>query len=109
MAEHSSIRHVSPRKRSRRPQNDAVGEAALPPIVERPDGFYWLADGDLGEFGPFETYETARADRDAVSEEALTPAEALEEAERDLGMVGWNDAQTGEPAEGSSPPHLPPE
>lgn len=109
MAAHSSIRHLSPRKHSRRPQNDAAGEAALPPIVERPDGFYWLADGDLGEFGPFETYEMARADRDAVSEEALTPAEALEEAERDLGMAGWNDAQTGEPVEGASPPRLPPE
>jgi hypothetical protein len=53
MAAHSSIRHVSPRKRSRRPQNDAAGEAVLPPIVERPDGFYWIAEGDLGEFGPF--------------------------------------------------------
>jgi hypothetical protein len=61
-----------------------------------------------GRIRAFRTYEIARADRDAVSEEALTPAEALVEAERNLGMAGWNDVQTGEPAEGASP-HLPPE
>ena len=77
-----------------------------PAIVDHPDGYYWVARGGLGEFGPFATYESALADRDAMTEESIAPGEALQEAERDLGVAGWIDAETGEPAEGASPPHL---
>jgi hypothetical protein len=38
--------------------------------------------------------------------ESLAPAESLEEAESELGMNEWIDPETGEPAEGQSPPHL---
>ena len=38
--------------------------------------------------------------------ETLAPAESLEEAESELGMNDWIDPETGEPAEGQSPPHL---
>lgn len=106
MTRHSSSQHVSPRKRVRRPQNDAAFEALPPAIAEHPDGYYWIAEGGLGEFGPFETYELAQADRDAVGDEAVAPGDALQQAEREIGVAAWIDAETGEPAEGASPPHL---
>jgi len=80
--------------------------AAMPAIAERPDGYYWQALDGHQEFGPFETYELARADRDALSEETLTPGETLHEAEQEIGIADWIDAETGEQAEGESPPHL---
>ena len=91
----------------RAPGNEDSGpDSGLGQIVERPDGYYWQEpDGDQ-EFGPFESYELARADRDAVGEELLGNGETLHEAERDIGINEWLDAETGEPAEGQSPPHL---
>ena len=81
-------------------------EAPSGAIVERPDGYYWQAPEGQGEFGPFETYELARGRRDSAGEEQLEPGEALHEAERDIGINEWMDVETGEPAEGQSPPHL---
>jgi hypothetical protein len=77
-----------------------------PPIVSHPDGWYWIAPDGHQQFGPFETYEHARADRDAWDEEAPTPGATLQEAEEEIGIASWIDPQTGEPAEGTSPPHL---
>jgi hypothetical protein len=75
-------------------------------IVERPDGYYWLGpDGDA-EFGPFENRLAARTDRDRFSEEAPDEGETVQEAEREIGVNDWIDAETGAPAEGQSPPHL---
>ena len=73
-------------------------------ILERPDGYYWQSSA-LAEVGPFETYELACADRDAVGDEVNGRSETLQ-AERDIGINDWLDAETGEPAEGQSPPHL---
>lgn len=78
-------------------------------IVQRPDGYYWQAQDGHQEFGPFETYELAQANRDAVSEEALAPVETLQEAAHEIGISDWIDPETGAPAEGESPPHLPEE
>ena len=75
-------------------------------IVERPDGYYWLAPDGQAEFGPFENYELARSDRDAVGDELLKGGEMLRQAEREIGINEWIDVETGEPAEGQSPPHL---
>lgn len=75
-------------------------------ILERPDGFYWKAPDGPEEFGPFESFELARADRDANADEPPEGGQALQEAERDIGINEWIDAETGEPAEGESPPHL---
>ena len=74
------------------------------PVLERPDGFYWQAPG-LAEVGPFETYELACASRDAVGDEVMGRSETLQ-AERDIGINDWLDAETGAPAEGQSPPRL---
>jgi hypothetical protein len=95
---------------------DAPPLAALEPaeardrIIERPDGFHWIAPDGHQEFGPFETVEQAMADMiDAADEGAPEPGETLQEAESEIGMADWIDPQTGEPAEGSCPPHLEPE
>lgn len=93
------------KKKAAAPQASQTPEAVAPPIVEHPDGYYWSLDGDE-EFGPCETYELAEAARDAVGDEAVAPGDALMEAEREIGIADWIDAETGEPAQGQSPPHL---
>jgi len=75
-------------------------------VVERPDGWYWAAPDGHQEFGPFDSRAGARADRDRYSEEALSEGETVQEAEREIGIADWIDAETGQPAEGQSPPHL---
>lgn len=76
------------------------------PVVGRPDGYYWEAPDGRQAFGPFETYELACADRDRYDEERPAPGESLQQAESEIGIADWIDAETGEPAEGQSPPHL---
>lgn len=76
------------------------------PITNRADGYYWLAPDGRQEFGPFESYELARADRDGFDDAAWSPGETLREAEDEIGMGAWIDPETGEPAQGQSPPHL---
>lgn len=76
-------------------------------IVQRPDGYHWIALDGRQEFGPFETLEQATADMlDAADESALQPGESLQEAESEIGIAEWIDPETGEPAEGPCPPHL---
>jgi hypothetical protein len=76
-------------------------------VVHRPDGFHWIAPDGRQEFGPFETLEQALADMvDAADENAPEPGEALQDAESEIGIADWIDPETGEPAEGPSPPHL---
>ncbi len=101
---------MSPRKpHPPRVPTRAQAPAPAPAIVERPDGYYWIGDGHLGEFGPFESYELARADRDAGSEQALAPTDTLQGVEQQTGVADWIDAQTGEPSEDGPATHLPPE
>jgi hypothetical protein len=76
------------------------------PIVERPDGYYWTAPDGRQDFGPFESYELARLDRDQFDEEAPHPGESLSEAQSEIGVGQWIDPEIGGPAEGASPPHL---
>lgn len=38
--------------------------------------------------------------------ESPEPAETLREAEEEIGINEWLDPDTGEPAEGQSPPHI---
>jgi len=78
----------------------------LGPIHERPDGYYWTTPDGHREFGPFASYELARLDRDSLDDSATEPGETLDEAEDELGIGKWIDPETGEPAEGASPPHL---
>ena len=76
-------------------------------IIERPDGYHWIAADGKQEFGPFGSRELALADMiDGAEEQAPQPGETLQEAESEIGIAEWIDPETGEPAEGSCPPHL---
>lgn len=75
-------------------------------IVTRPDGYHWIALDGKREFGPFESLALAQADMEAADEFASVPGESLQEAESEIGIADWIDPDTGEPAEGQSPPHL---
>ena len=85
------------------PAHTPADDAAF---VEHPDGWYWIAPDGHQQFGPFASRLAAGADRDRVSEESVDEAESLREAEFEIGIADWIDAETGEPAEGQSPPHL---
>jgi hypothetical protein len=88
----------------------AASERLVRRIVQRPDGYHWIAPDGHQEFGPFETLELAMADMiDGADEHAPQPGETLQEAESEIGIADWIDPETGEPAEGSCPPHLEPE
>ena len=80
--------------------------SADPLLLQRPDGVYWQAVEGEEAFGPFETYELARADFLRGDEERPTPGEGVDEAESELGLNTWVDEETGQVAEGQSPPHL---
>ena len=75
-------------------------------ICGRPDGWYWAAPDGHQEFGPFASRDLARVDRDRFDEQGLEATETVQEAEREIGVADWIDAETGEPAEGQSPPHF---
>ena len=75
-------------------------------VVERADGFHWLAMDGRQEFGPFETQALALADMAAAGERDASPLTTLHEVEREIGIADWIDPETGEPAEGSCPPRL---
>jgi hypothetical protein len=68
-------------------------------VIEHPDGFYWLADDDRAEVGPFATFEQAFADMQAAGGSEIAPDEELAELESEIGMTDWIDPDTGQPAE----------
>lgn len=80
--------------------------SADPQLFQRPDGVYWQAVDGKEAFGPFETYELARADFLRGDEERPAPGETVDEVESELGLNTWVDEETGQVAEGQSPPHL---
>lgn len=73
-------------------------------IIERPDGFYWQSTEDGEEFGPCATLTEAAADMEGADAN-YEVGESLEEAESEIGIADWIDAETGAPAE-ESVPHL---
>lgn len=75
-------------------------------IMARPDGYYWRAPDGKQEFGPFASVEDALADMQSSDEDSPVPGETLQEAESELGISDWIDPETGEPAEGLSPPRI---
>lgn len=79
------------------PETSARNEAAR--VVERPDGFYWQSRDTGREYGPFATLREAVQDMELAAEDALEEGETLAEAEDEIGISGWIDPDTGEPAE----------
>ncbi|MGA9664862.1 MAG: hypothetical protein WBQ69_00240 [Gallionella sp.] len=74
-------------------------------VIERPDGFYWQDEITDKFFGPFPTLLEAIQDMQGQSDSDFEEGESLEDAEAEIGISGWIDPETGEPAEGLSP-HL---
>ncbi len=72
-------------------------------ITERPNGFFWQAKEGGPEYGPFATLDEAVQDMQYNSESLFEPGETLEEAESEIGISGWVDPDTGEPAEEQRP------
>ncbi len=78
---------------------DSVAPFVAARIIERPDGFFWL-EPDSGEmFGPFDSLAQAVEDMEYNAESNFEPDETVEEAEQELGLATWVDADTGELAE----------
>ena len=96
---------ASRKKTALRPAAAPVIDGASPDVVERPDDDCSNAPDGLPGSGPFESYELAQADRDAVGDEALAPGETLQKTVREIGGDDWIDAETGGPAD-DEPPHL---
>lgn len=89
------------------PDDTPASDSGDERIVSRPDGYHWLAADGRQEFGPYETIEEARAEMNASADDLDTTAgETLFEAESEIGIADWIDPDTGDPAEGQSPPHL---
>ena len=101
-------KNSKPRKQPQLPDEPREEEEqqaeALPRghVLERPDGFYWEADGEL--HGPFPTIAEAEADllSGGGAADAADPG-ALQETESELGINEWIDPDTGGPAEDSVP------
>ena len=72
-------------------------------ILERPDGFYWQDKADGRDYGPFATLIEAVMDMQAADESELAPEETVDEAESEIGIAGYRDAESGELAEEERP------
>ena len=72
-------------------------------IVERPDGFYWQDKDGGREYGPFASLLAAVQDMESVGEGAQEPGETLAEAEDEIGIADYKDADSGELAEEHRP------
>ena len=68
-------------------------------IIERPDGFYWVNQDTDQQYGPFTTLLEAAHDMSYTGAGALEAGETIHEAEEEIGINGWIDPDTGEPAE----------
>ncbi len=72
-------------------------------VLERPDGFYWQDKLTEKQYGPFPTLLEAELDMAGQNDDGFEEGESLEDAEAEIGIAGWIDPDTGEPAESLSP------
>ena len=87
------------------PDAAALRDLSLPDssvLLRHADGYYWVAPDGRQEFGPFATAQEALDDMNTAADGSIEPGETLEEAERELGLADWVDADTGELAEGTT-------
>lgn len=68
-------------------------------VIQRPDGWHWVAPDGRQEFGPYASVEEALAAMAEANDETPEPGESLEEAESELGVCDWVDPETGALAE----------
>lgn len=82
---------------------DLTAETDRGQVVERPDGFYWRDSSSDKLYGPFPTLLQAQQDMLYEEDSDYEEGESLAEAEDEIGIAGWIDPDTGEPAEEASP------
>jgi hypothetical protein len=68
-------------------------------VIERADGYYWQSKDARREMGPFATLLEAIAHLQLSDDETPEEGETREEAEAEIGIADWIDADTGEVAE----------
>jgi hypothetical protein len=85
------------------PLESLFDPAVDPRVVSRPDGYYWLGAEGRREVGPFATYEEAAMSLHADEHSDIEPDDPLAEVEDEIGIAGWIDPETGEPAEEERP------
>lgn len=81
---------------------EVLAETETPNLVQRPDGWYWLADDGRQEVGPFVTAAEALVDMRA-GQEGAEPGAVLRETEEEIGVSDWIDPETHALAEAHSP------
>lgn len=64
------------------------------------------ADASATPGGLFGATESDISDIETEADRLADSIETLPELEREIGIADWIDPQTGEPAEGQSPPHI---
>jgi len=94
-------KRAKPKAAAEEPRDEPVAELPRGRVLERPDGFYWEAQGELN--GPFTTLAEAEADMLSGGAAEVDETETLQEAESELGISEWIDPDTGGPAEDSVP------
>ena len=94
-------KRAKPKAAPEEPRDEPVAELPRGRVLERPDGFYWEAQGEL--YGPFTTLAEAEADMLSGGAPEVEETESLQEAESELGISEWIDPDTGGPAEDSVP------
>jgi hypothetical protein len=64
------------------------------PLLDLPDGWYWVAPDGHQQFGPFDSAELARADRARGSVESVEDESAVRDMERVAGIAESADVET---------------
>jgi hypothetical protein len=103
---------IAPRKNDRPAAAGPEAKAARQPsIVEGEGGFYWRDSETEALVGPFSSRKAAMADRDSPGPADDDPddlagmagADAVHEAEAEIGIEDFIDPDTGEPTHGYEP------
>jgi hypothetical protein len=86
-----------------KPIEPTLSETNTTQVLERPDGFYWQDRLTEKMYGPFPTLLEAEQDMGSQNDDGYEEGETMEDAESEIGIAGWIDPDTGEPAESLSP------
>lgn len=100
-------KHTAPRKTPLPADDEVLDTSDLGErIFSRPNGYYWQALDGRQEIGPFDTLAEAMADMDSGDASGWAPGETLAEAESEIGISDWIDADSGALAEGQAHTHI---
>lgn len=102
----SKARAAKPASAPSRPVSSPSGRAPRKKKAAQPLEDQAPQDDTTPQVGAFGTALLAPSDIETEEEREAGSVETLPEMEREFGISDWIDPQTGEPAQGQSPPHL---